>query len=596
MATTLRWGLGARALLLHLLSCGLSQSTEVLENRSTSQASQECYTEQEWRKQGLLNYSGAFRRCGPLLVCIQGHASCEDYCDVDEECEHYPLWLCDEQEKKCRHKNLFEHTVGPDIGAALLFFVISGLALSAGIGGGGLYVPLLMLILGFSVKQATATSQACLAGGASTALVYNLRQRHPSGRKPMIDYDLVLVMGPNLLIGALIGSALNAATPSWLILVLLTAILCQSTWKTFQKAIETWRKESAAEARGVSVNSRLSKNPIERLLRSCKPRSYAHFDENSDAAKAQKTDFDVVAPPQCVGATAVEPAVEPGETNLEVNSNVGAEAARVAAPDATAVAHAVSEVDSSAAVAKGIDGSCTGDVVLAARQQVQYPKRRLAIFGLMWLVVVLTIFIRGGRATPGLVPFCSVGYWILALLAMLILACISVFAAGRAVAHASPPGDFGGLEWTVQSARRIAIWSLIAGTMAALCGIGGGMVMGPILLGLGFMAQVQSATTATTLFVMSTSTCLALLVAGTASLDYSLWLAFSTGCGAVFGKAIVGWIIKKFQRPSLIMFLLGGIICTSVIVMLITGIIDIVNDIRTGEDLLFKGLCDMAED
>ena len=30
-----------------------------------------------------------------------------------------------------------------------------------------------------------------IPSGACSALVYNLRQRHPSGRKPMIDYDLV---------------------------------------------------------------------------------------------------------------------------------------------------------------------------------------------------------------------------------------------------------------------------------------------------------------------------------------------------------------------------------------------------------------------
>ena len=28
-------------------------------------------------------------------------------------------------------------------------------------------------------------------GGAASALIYNVRQRHPSGLKPMIDYDLV---------------------------------------------------------------------------------------------------------------------------------------------------------------------------------------------------------------------------------------------------------------------------------------------------------------------------------------------------------------------------------------------------------------------
>jgi len=115
--------------------------------------------------------------------------------------------------------------------------------------------------------------------------------------------------------------------------------------------------------------------------------------------------------------------------------------------------------------------------------------------------------------------------------------------------------------------------------------------MGPRLLDLGFLPQVQSATTATTLFVMSTSTCLAFLVAGAVPADYALWLAFSTAMGAVIGKAIVGWIVKKFRRPSVIMFILTGIIAMSVMVMTLTAVFDVANDLKEGEDMGFKNPC-----
>lgn len=71
----------------------------------------------------------------------------------------------------------------------------------------------------------TRCSQACLAGGSSTALVYNLWHRHPSGHGPLIDYDIVLVMGPSMLIGSLAGSAMHAALPTWFILALLVVVL-----------------------------------------------------------------------------------------------------------------------------------------------------------------------------------------------------------------------------------------------------------------------------------------------------------------------------------------------------------------------------------
>jgi len=105
------------------------------------------------------------------------------------------------------------------------------------------------------------------------------------------------------------------------------------------------------------------------------------------------------------------------------------------------------------------------------------------------------------------------------------------------------------------------------------------MIMGPKLLDLGCLPQVQSATTATTLFVMSTSTTIAFLVQGTAPMDYSLFLGLATAMGAVVGKAVIGWVVKRTRRPSVIMFILGGIIATSVVVMSVTGFIDVVDDI-----------------
>merc|ERR1719195_1027279 len=117
------------------------------------------------------------------------------------------------------------------------------------------------------------------------------------------------------------------------------------------------------------------------------------------------------------------------------------------------------------------------------------------------------------------------------------------------------------------------------------------MIMGPQLLNLGFLPQVQSATTGTTLFMLSTTTAISFIVAGSAQADYAFFLAFVTGLGALLGKAVIGYIVKKFQRPSVIMFLLAGIIITSLLVMFITGTIDVVNDINQGEDLAFESPC-----
>lgn len=519
-----------------------------------------CYTEKDWRSQSWLNFTGAFRRCGPSAVCLAEHEMCSGSCFQDEQCEMFPMRICDSKSWKCKHKPLFGTAAGADVAAAIVFFLISGLALSAGIGGGGLYVPLLMVMLGFPVHEATAVSQACLAGGASSALIYNLRQRHPQGHKPMIDYDLVLIMGPNLLLGAMVGSVMNFSLPSWLILILLISILVHSAYKTFKKAVQTLRKERHGQVAGQRGEDRLSKNPIERCLRLFGlGKRYDEFENSSKTT------------PSTLGRT-----VDTGDVKLDLDLGGG------------------SGTLSKAMDATDATPSDTTSVSTTVAMQPQYPRGKLAGFLLMWSIVVVSILLRGGRASPGMVAMCSETYWIIGLTTAIILVLLSVSSSCRAAVAAvqdSVQPEDGSLQWTTKTSVYVSIWSLLAGFLAALCGIGGGMIMGPKLLELGCLPQVQSATTATTLFVMSTSTAIAFWVQGTATVDYSLWLGFATALGAVVGKALVGWLVKRLQRPSVIMFLLAGIIALSVVVMSITGLIDVVDDIVQGNDMGFRDPC-----
>lgn len=598
-----------------------------LHDMKTSQTP--CYTEDEWRAQSMLNFSGAFERCGPELICPQGHRICEDFCMLDDECERYPLRVCDGTTQKCRHKFVFEAVPGVDVGVAFLFLFISGMALSAGIGGGGLYVPLLMLVLGFSVREATALSQACLAGGATTNLLYTMRQQHPSQPKPAIDYDLVLVMGPNLLIGALLGSALNASAPSWLILTLLLVILVLAAYEALKKARALWRAEQEQARHGVRPGAaRLANNPIERLLSCCCRRRYAPFEDCQMGHPDKPPDRVIGAAGHCEGhcyAVALPVALRDASPEAKQWRPCGAVPMTSPGADCLQECNHRRELDSEFVDVelddKSVDGESrdtSSDVVASqeSMRQPQFPKGKLLLLAGMWLVTVASVFARGGRAAEGLVPYCSVGYWLLALLTAAVLAALAFLGAWRAVrkqqtqglclnsvvlspkvcgSEASDSAADGELNWTPSLARKIALGSLLAGTFAALCGIGGGMVMGPILLRLGFPPKVQSATTGTTLFVVSTSTALAFLVQGIAPKGYALFLAASTGIGALSGKAVVGWLVKRSGHESLLSFILGGIIALSVIVMGITGSIDVANDIREGTDMLFQGFCSASE-
>ncbi|KAI3455435.1 hypothetical protein Pfo_012098 [Paulownia fortunei] len=145
---------------------------------------------------------------------------------------------------------LFPH-VWPDmefgwrivLGTVIGFF---GAALGSvgGVGGGGIFVPMLTLIIGFDPKTSTAISKCMITGAAVATVYYNLKLRHPSLDLPIIDYDLALLFQPMLVLGISIGVIFNVIFAEWMVTVLLILLFIGTSTKAFFKGVETWKKET----------------------------------------------------------------------------------------------------------------------------------------------------------------------------------------------------------------------------------------------------------------------------------------------------------------------------------------------------------------
>ncbi|EXB74510.1 hypothetical protein L484_026205 [Morus notabilis] len=113
-----------------------------------------------------------------------------------------------------------------------------------GVGGGGIFVPMLTLVMGFDEKSSTAISKCMVAAGAASTVFYNLRQRHPTLDLPIIDYDLTLLFQPMLMLGISLGVACNVIFADWMIILLMIIVFLATSTKSFLKGIQTWKKET----------------------------------------------------------------------------------------------------------------------------------------------------------------------------------------------------------------------------------------------------------------------------------------------------------------------------------------------------------------
>lgn len=185
-----------------------------------------------------------------------------EFCRSDADCSE--LNHCDKIAKKCVHDRIFTDFF-QELFGLLLIVVGSALSNAGGIGGGGLLIPILLLVLKFYTHEAIPISKLMIFTGALTSFFLGFRQKHPFRNSITIDYNIPLLLVPMLLFGTMVGVTLNKITPPWIILVSLTAVLIINTYKTFKKGRKLYKEENsklnvAARVQNESRNVNLEEN------------------------------------------------------------------------------------------------------------------------------------------------------------------------------------------------------------------------------------------------------------------------------------------------------------------------------------------------
>lgn len=128
---------------------------------------------------------------------------------------------------------------------------LSGLLCSAGgIGGGGVYVTMLMVVGRLAPRDAVPLSKAIVFLGSIASLMLNLRKMaKPSSAptKSLIDYNICRIVVPSSLLGTLLGVLFNHLAPDWTIVSALFVVLGAMTIMVTRTAMRQ-RAEEDREA------------------------------------------------------------------------------------------------------------------------------------------------------------------------------------------------------------------------------------------------------------------------------------------------------------------------------------------------------------
>mmetsp|Transcript_18538 Transcript_18538/g.27493 ORF Transcript_18538/g.27493 Transcript_18538/m.27493 type:complete len:575 (-) Transcript_18538:113-1837(-) len=485
-------------------------------------------------------------------------------------CDGY--FSTDQDHEICFNRRLFQpnnvnptdydnhyHYLWNDIVAAFVWFIMAGVATACGVGGGGIYVPLGILLLQFSPKQASGLSQASIFGASLGGLLLNSRDRHPEDKirsdsgvvssekelllqkkntpeedkayedagnvfytRPLIDFDMALFLSPMEMAGAVLGVLIQKMLPNWLYLTIAGIVLSFTAYKTFKKFLQARKKEKRQEGQadasvGVEVSAEKDVELEENVENGSGP---------SDKSEQEKIKSDT------------------GKETLEEEH--------------------VKQLDEEQL-------NLRKDYL--KEDMRQYPKEKILALIVLWIGLFLLTLFKGGKGVKSLVGINCTSPWygVLIALQFLWMFGFAIFFGLRIVKKQATrlqvkypylPDD---PVWNPKSLRFYGIFTFIAGIVAGLIGIGGGMVLGPLMLVMGIHPRVSSATTATMIVLTSSSVAVIFVTSGLVPWSYAVFYFFICLIGAIIGKSQIDGYVKRTGRASILIFILATIIAFATI-------------------------------
>ncbi|KAL2323155.1 hypothetical protein Fmac_027534 [Flemingia macrophylla] len=389
--------------------------------------------------------------------------------------------------------------------ATVIGFLGSACGTVGGVGGGGIFVPMLNLLLGFDTKSAAALSKCMIMGASASSVWYNLRVPHPSKEVPILDYDLALLFQPMLMLGITVGVSLSVVFPYWLITVLIIILFIGTSSRSFFKGIEMWKEETLFKREKVKHQQTLV---------------------GEDKTVRIDTKYEPLIPKE--EKSAIE----------------------------------------------------------------------ILCFNLRWKRILVLVAVWASFLLND-VEACSAWYWVLFGLQFPIALMLFGYEAVKLYKEHKSRISTGNqeciceasIEWTAMNLAFCALCGIVGGVVGGLLGSGGGFVLGPLLLEIGVIPQVASATATFVMMFSSSLSVVEFYLLKRFPIPYALYLTLVSVLAGFWGQFFVRRLIAFLGRASIIVFILSGVIFASALTMGVVGIESSIQMINNHEFMGFLGFC-----
>lgn len=508
------------------IKCVISQKKDVSRNNNklTIRKNENMNTNPSWKNNYYYTVPISLMICIPvglIILCINYQITTKDLNNITSS------MLLDESSMIHRfltvtnsHKDLFPLSTTDYLG---LFFSTLGLMIAAGggVGGGGVLVPIFILIMRFKAKHAIPLSNITVLGGAFANAYLNLSKRHPLIDRPLVDWDLILIMEPLAIAGALIGAFLNKVLNEMVLMISLVVLLSFTAYTSLNKAMKMYKKETKmmmqkeSELTAMARREEENEDEMDSLI--------DRFQEDDD-----EEDLVLDADPRLVKL-------------LEKERDIPMYNVYVLMILFTAIM-IMNVLKGGQAFPSPLGISC-GSTSFWVTNLLMIL---MTIYG---IVLARSHLIKQYYLKQDLKDY---------------------------------PKIEGDIDWNERNTIIYPVICLTAGFFAGMFGVGGGIVKGPLMLAMGVHPSVASATSACMILFTSLTATTSFIVFGLMIFDYSI-ACFIAGFVATFvGQVLTTHMMKKNNRSSYIAFSIGLIVLLSAFLMTVQSMIAMIEGNSSG--------------
>ena len=297
----------------------------------------------------------------------------------------------------------------------------------------------------FGIDRCTAIplSNVTVFGGAVANMVLNSNKRHPLADRPLIDWDLILVMEPLTIAGALIGAFLNKVLPELFLTIMLVVLLAFTAYTTLKKAFKMYKAETRKlREQGLKPDG-------------TKESELTHMAKSEDAEDQNK------AGDELLDDMDLQEGENPGTSDME-DARLNSEASKLQ-------------------LQKILDEERTT------------PMFNVNVLFCMFIVVLMINLLKGGGAFPSPIGItCGSGsFWVANSIILGWIVLISLYVRSylvkryevkKSCGYQYQEGD---IKWDGRATIVYPVICALAGFFAGMFGVGGGIVKGPLMLAMG---------------------------------------------------------------------------------------------------------------